>query len=144
MAARLHTAAPDAIVECCQSYDNLPEHLQQFKPDIVYSICFNRRASFPHEALLEHHGPEWIAVGGSGVDHLAPWDAAKTTVTNSAGAASSMVAEYAFGMVLHFTLGIAGPEADRLEQYWRSTRMMVPLKGKGKLLKSRVDPERGY
>ncbi len=130
MAERLHVAMPDAQIACCQSYPDLPDKLAEFKPDIAYSICFKGRAGFPREALLGADGPKWIAVGGSGVDHLTPWDAAKTTVTNSAGVAASMMAEYVFGTVLHFTLDIAGLEADRLEQHWRSGRLMTPLRGK--------------
>ncbi len=130
MAERLHAAMPDAQIACCQSYQGLPAKLAEFKPNIAYSICFKGRAGFPREALLGADGPEWIAVGGSGVDHLAPWEAARTTVTNSAGVAASMMAEYVFGMALHFTLDIAGLEADRAGQYWRSGRLMTPLRGK--------------
>jgi len=130
MVARLRDTAPDAIVECSMSYEGLPDLLKEFKPDIAYSICFDGRAGFPGEALLGPNGPGWIAVGGSGVDHLNPWDEAKVTVTNSAGVAAAMMAEYVFGAVLHFTLDIAGMEADRLEQHWRGARLMTPLKGK--------------
>jgi phosphoglycerate dehydrogenase-like enzyme len=130
LAERLRHVAPDAQIACCQSYADLPAKIAAFKPDIAYSICFNGRAGFPREALLGPGGPEWIAVGGSGVDHLAPWDEARVTVTNSAGVAAPMMAEYVFGTVLHFTLDIAGLEADRLEQHWRSARLMTPLRGK--------------
>ena len=76
----------------------------------------------------------WIAVGGAGVDHLTPWDEGAVTVTNAAGVAAPMIAEYVFGAVLHFTLDIDGMAADRAARHWERTRLMTPLQGKTMLI----------
>lgn len=134
MAARLAAAMPEAVIETCDSYDGLPGLIRDFRPDAVYSICFNGRAGFPRDALLGEGGPKWISVGGSGVDHLAGWDPDAVTVTNSAGVAAPMMAEYVFGSILHFTLDIPGLQADQAEREWRSSRLMSPLRGKTMLI----------
>jgi len=130
LAARLSEAMPDVTVKSCDSYDAAGALIAEFRPDVLYSITFAGRAGYPSAAVLGAGGPKWIAVGGSGVDHLDAWNPDMVTVTNAAGVAAGMMAEYAFGAVLHFTLDIAGLEADRKAHHWNSARMMSPLKGK--------------
>ena len=134
MAKRLADSVPDADVATCESYEDLPAVISAFKPDVAYSICFRGRAGFPRDALLGPDGPKWIAVGGSGVDHLAGWDPDVVTVTNSAGVAAPMMAEYVFGSILHFTLDMPGLQADQEEREWRGARLMTPLAGKTMLI----------
>jgi len=134
MSERLSQAVPDVEVTTCNSYGELPAVVEKFRPDAVYSICFQGRSGFPREALLEGNGPSWVSVGGSGVDHLATWDTDKVTVTNSAGVAAAMMAEYAFGAMLHFTLDITGLNADKVNRHWNSGRLMLPLHGKTMLI----------
>lgn len=134
MAARLADAMPDVASETCDSYGGLAGQIARFRPDVAYSICFRGRAGFPREALLGAAGPRWISVGGSGVDHLTPWDIGKVTVTNSAGVAAPMMAEYVFGAILHFTLDIPGLIADSADRRWRDPRLMTPLAGKTMLI----------
>ena len=130
MLARLAEVAPGTEARGHDDYEGLGAALAGFRPDIVYSVAFAGRAGYPREALLGAHGPRWIAVGGAGVDHLTPWDAGAVTVSNAAGVAAPMIAEYVFGAVLHFTLDIDGMAADRAARHWERTRLMTPLAGK--------------
>ena len=132
--ARLNEAMPDVITEGCDSYTRMNDVVSAFKPDILYSITFAGRDGFPREVVLGPDAPAWIAVGGSGVDHLGQWDMGKITVTNAAGSAAAMMAEYVFGSVLHFNLDIAGLQADQAAKHWDKTRLMRPLKGKTMLI----------
>lgn len=134
MADRLHAAQPDARIATCESYEGLADLLAGFRPQAAYSIAFRGRSGFPRDALLGPNGPRWISVGGSGVDHLTPWDAGQVTVTNSAGVAAPMMAEYVFGCVLHFTLDIDGMAAERAAHRWDGSRLMTPLQGKTLLI----------
>ena len=134
MLARLAEAAPGIEARGHDSYDGLDRILADFRPDVTYSVAFRGRDGFPREALLGPDGPGWIAVGGSGVDHLTPWDMGAVTVTNSAGVAAAMMAEYVLGAVLHFTLDIDGMAADRAARHWPPNRLMTPLRGKTMLI----------
>lgn len=134
MIARLAEAAPDAAVATCDSYDGLPAIMAEFRPDIVYGICFQGRAGFPREALFGPDGPEWVAVGGSGVDHLRSWDVNKVTVTNSSGVAAAMMAEYVFGTLLHFTLDVPGLMADQAARRWDGGRLVNHMHDKTMLI----------
>ena len=129
MAAHLRAVVPEAIVTECDSYEAIEPLLPEAKPDVIYSVRFGGTHGFPREAMLGEHGPEWISVGGSGCDHLGQWDPDKVTVTNSAGVAAAMMAEFAFGCAMHFTLGIAGLQADKAARRW-APRNVVPLRGK--------------
>jgi len=130
MIARLAEVVPENEARGHDDYEGLGDVLAEFRPDIVYSVAFAGRAGYPREALLGAHGPRWIAVGGAGVDHMTPWDAGAVTVSNAAGVAAPMIAEYVFGAVLHFTLDIDAMAADRAARHWERTRLMTPLAGK--------------
>jgi phosphoglycerate dehydrogenase-like enzyme len=97
----------------CNSYSGLPPLLAAEQPEVVFSIRFAGTPRFPAAALIEQGGPRRIAGGGSGIDQLVRWDPARTTVTNAAGVAAHMMAEYVLGAALHFLLDVPGLEADR-------------------------------
>ncbi len=125
---------PDVVVKGCNSNGALPAKIDAFNPQIVYSIRFAGSSDFPIDALLSPQGPQWISVGGSGVDHLGRWDADRTQVTNSAGVAAHVMAEYVLGGLLHFTMDVAGLLADREDRHWRAARTMGSLHGKTLLI----------
>ena len=124
----------EVSVACCDTYEALPETIDTFRPDVVFTIRFAGTPGFPRESLLGPNGPKWICVGGSGVDHLDHWDPSQVTVTNSAGVAAGMMAEYVIGGFLHFSLDVPGLQRDRHNKNWRKDRHMVPLSGKTLLI----------
>ncbi|MEM6590050.1 MAG: D-2-hydroxyacid dehydrogenase [Pseudomonadota bacterium] len=125
----LRESIPSAEIFTHNSYDGMDEALETARPDVLYSIRFGGTYGFPTDAVLGTYGPEWISVGGSGCDHLGTWETSKTTVTNSAGVASDMMSEFAFGCALHFTLDVPQFQADKSARRWEY-RYMTPLKGK--------------
>jgi phosphoglycerate dehydrogenase-like enzyme len=120
---------PDVRVTTCDSYAGLPAVLKAERPHVVFTIRFAGTPSFPASALVGADGPRWIAVGGSGVDHLGQWDDARTTVTNSAGVAADMMAEYVMAAALHFRLAVSGLQTDKSLRHWRRDRVLHPLRG---------------
>lgn len=131
---RLRKAVPEAEVAALTRYEDTAEVLAEFRPDAVFSVKFDGSQNFPKEALLGPDAPPWVSVGGSGCDHLGQWDPARTTVTNAAGVAAHMMAEYAFGCALHFSLDIDGLARDKAARHWDGARVMTPLKGKTLLI----------
>lgn len=129
LVAKLKANRPDAQVQTCNSYDALPDMIESFKPQIVYTVRFAGTPGFPSDALFGANGPHWIANGGAGTDHFGHWDTDRTTVTNAAGVAADMMAEYVFGGFLHFTLDIDGLHADKTAKRWNNRRV-APLSGK--------------
>ena len=130
---QLKTAHADIEIKTCNSYDGMAEILNRFEPDVVYTIRFAGSVGFPTKELLGASGPKWISVGGSGVDHLGHWDTQKITVTNSAGVAANMMAEYVLGSALNFTLDIPDLMQDKQNRAWQP-RVMTPLRGKHMLI----------
>ncbi len=122
-------AFPQADFRECNSYDALPDLISQYRPEVVYSVRFSGSDSFPRDALFGAHGPRWVANGGAGTDHYGLWNPNKTTVTNAAGVAADMMAEYIFGGFLHFSLDIPGLQTDKTARAWNARKVM-PLAGK--------------
>jgi phosphoglycerate dehydrogenase-like enzyme len=133
-ARRLAQAHPDAVIAECNSNTDLPAVIARFRPEVIYSIRFTTTAPYPAAAIFAEGGPAWLAVGGVGVDHLGQWDPARTTVTNAAGVAAGMMAEYILGTFLHFSLDIPGLQADKAAHRWDRSRLVTPLQGKTLLI----------
>lgn len=125
----LQTLHPDVNFIACDTYQDLPAVLAQVRPDAVFSTRFAGTPEYPTQAILGPDGPRWISIGGSGVDHLGRWDTSKITVTNAAGVAASMMAEYAFGCLLHCSLGIPSLNVDKAARNW-TQRTVSPLRGR--------------
>lgn len=133
LAERLCAAFPHVDHRECNSYADLPNLIDSYKPEIVYSVRFAGTPNFPHAALFGANGPRWVANGGAGTDHFGQWDPQKTTVTNAAGVAAGMMAEYILGGFLHFTLDIPGLQKDKAARVWNA-RKVSPLAGKTLLI----------
>ena len=129
LASRLKGAFPNVQVCECKTYEGLSAAISENNPDVVYTVRFAGTPGFPRDALFAKGGPRWISNGGVGTDHFGRWDPAKTVVTNAAGVAADMMAEFILGGFLHFTLDVPGLQADKSERVWRA-RSVRPLKGK--------------
>ncbi len=129
LARQMRAAFPELGFRECNSYEELPSMIEHYRPQIVYTVRFAGTPGFPRDALLGLDGPHWIANGGAGTDHLGAWDAKKTTVTNAAGVAADMMAEYVLGGFLHFTLDVPGLQKDKAARAWNA-RFVQPLAGK--------------
>ena len=133
LARWLQATYPEADFCECDSYEALPALIETFRPEVVYSVRFAGTPGFPRDALFAPHGPRWVANGGAGTDHFGTWDPSITTVTNAAGVAAGMMAEYIIGGFLHFTLDIPGLQNDKAARAW-TARTVSPLAGKTLLI----------
>lgn len=141
----LHTDTPDASLEVlsrdhgdleihsCDSYEALPALITETKAEVVFSVRFAGTPGFPRAALVDAPSVKWVSIGGSGTDHMSPWDSAQTTVTNAAGVAADMMAQYALGAMLHFSLGFPQFRAAQHRHEWISGKV-EPIDGKTVLI----------
>ena len=126
----VHTDKPDLVLDTlrrrlsgfaivsCTDYDGLPAMLEHEMPDILYTVRFAGTPGFPRASILACPSLEWVSVGGSGTDHLAPWDPSRLTVTNAAGVGAETMAQYTIAAILHFTLGLPGFAGLQRERRW--------------------------
>ena len=133
LAEMLTEAFPKADVAECNSYKDLPGLIDTFRPDVVYTVRFAGTPGYPRDALFGPSGPRWVSNGGAGTDHFGQWDPEVTTVTNAAGVAAGMMAEYILGGFLHFTLDVPGLQADKAAKLWQA-RTVRPLAGQTLLI----------
>ncbi len=141
----LHTDAPDAALAVarqahpdlgfhgCDSYDALPDLIAQTGAEVVYSVRFAGTPGYPRAVLLDGGPVKWVSVGGSGTDHLADWDTGLVTVTNAAGVAADMMAEYTIGALLHFSLDIDGFRRVQNARHWIAGKV-APIQGQTLLI----------
>ena len=100
--------------------------LQARDPETVLSI---KHPGFPgptHRPSVLHPSVRWVHVGGSGYDHMTPWDPDRVTVTNSAGVLSPYLAETVIGAILTINAGFLHYVERRRERRWQP-RPFVPL-----------------
>jgi len=132
--AVLKETHPDLAVHACDSYAALPEMIERVAAEVVYSIRFDGTPRYPRQALTESLTVKWVSIGGSGTDHLGPWDPKRLTVTNSAGVAAGMLAEYALGAMLSFSLDLRGFERRQQARLWSGGGRVEPIEGKTVLI----------
>ena len=125
----VETACPDLSIHTCDSYEALPDKIRQTNAEVIYSVRFAGTPEFPKDALLNSKTLRWISVGGSGIDHIAGWDPSSLTVTNAAGVAAGMMAEYTLGAILHFSLDLMGFARAKAARKWISGKV-EPISGR--------------
>lgn len=109
---------PDLEIHTCETYKGLPELVAETGAEVVYSVRFAGTPGFPRAALMNASTVKWVSVGGSGTDHLNPWNPEALTVTNAAGVAADMMAQYALGAMLYFSLNLPGFRAAQERGEW--------------------------
>ena len=114
----LHRRLCGIPLACCTSYTELPAELERERPDILYSVRFAGTPGFPRSAILACPSLHWVSVGGAGIDHLAPWDPSRLTVTNAAGVGAETMAQYALASILYFTMGFPKFSARQRQKDW--------------------------
>lgn len=129
----VRAAHPDLEVLTCDTYAALPDMIAHHAPEVIYSVRFNGTTGFPRDAILNSDAARWMSVGGSGTDHMAGWNPVRLTVTNAAGVAAGMMAEYALGAMLHFSLDLTGFTKARRARQW-SAGKVTPIEGKRVLI----------
>jgi phosphoglycerate dehydrogenase-like enzyme len=129
----LQRTHPDLTIHTCSTYADLSDSLRESQAEVVYTVRFDGTPDFPGQALHNATQVKWISVGGSGTDHLLRWDKTRCTVTNAAGVAADMMAEYALGCVLSFRLNLRQFQQAQQQQQW-ITGKVTPLAGQTALL----------
>lgn len=125
---------PDLQVDATTRNSELGPKLADFQPDALFTVNITSDAPFPREDVLSCDSLRWVSVGGSGTDHVNPWDPGKLTVTNSAGVAAAMMAEYALGAFIHFNIDVPGLMRDQTAKIWDKDRKVRPLAGQTLLI----------
>jgi len=131
--AVLARAHPELEIHSCDSYEALPARIAETGAEVVYSVRFAGTPGFPRQALIDAPTVKWVSVGGSGTDHMSPWDPKALCVTNAAGVAADMMAQYAVGALFHFTLDLPGFRAAQTRREWISGKV-EPIDGKTVLI----------
>ena len=105
------------------------EALAAHDPEVVFSVKHPGYPGPAHAPIPHHPSVRWIQVGGSGFDHLAPWDAARITVTNGAGVLAPYLAESVTGAMLAHGCGFPNYAEQQRERRWRPVSF-TPLRGR--------------
>lgn len=124
----LETRFPDVTIGYAANNDEIVTRLAELQPDAVFSI---KGPEFPgnlHYKAVEAGCVKWIHVGGSGYEHIQPFDPAKITVTNSAGVLARHLAETVTGAILAFNGNFFSYHRQQQDRIWQS-RTFRPLAG---------------
>ena len=128
-AAVVRKTHPDLNLFTSDSFAALPAMIEETGAEVVYSVRFDSVTPYPREAVVENEQVKWLAVGGSGTDHLGQWDPGEVTVTNSAGVAADMMAEYTIGAMLSFSLDFKGFRSAQERREWLPDGRVRPIQG---------------
>ena len=113
--------------ETCLDYADIDRVVKTHQPEVI--LCNRWGMPYPRAALIEAPSVRWVHAMSSGVNHLAPWDPQRVTVTNSAGIFSESMAQYALGMILMFSQRIPTFIRQQQRREWKLVKV-APVQGK--------------
>ena len=86
----VYATTPQAIAPALAAHD----------PQAVFSIGWSGFPGRTHRPVVEHPSVRWVQVGGSGYEHLLPWDTSRIQVTNAVGVLARFLAESVMAGIL--------------------------------------------
>lgn len=108
--------------------EEIVAQLAAMSPNVVFSI---KGPEFPgnlHHKAVEAPSVKWVHVGGSGYDHMQPFDSEKIIVTNSAGVLARHLSETVTGAMLAMNGNFFSYHRQQQDAVWRN-RPFRPLAG---------------
>ena len=78
-----YATTPEAVLPALREHD----------PEVVLSLGYSGFPGRSHRPAVEHPTVRWVHVGGSGYEHMSPWNPARVQVTNSVGVLAPFLAE---------------------------------------------------
>ena len=109
------------------------EALALHDPEVAFSIKHPGFPSSAHVPIPAHPSVRWIQVGGSGFDHLLPWDSERVTVTNGAGVLAPYLAEIVTGAMLVLGCGFLNYVEQQRVRRWNPVAF-TPLRDRTLLI----------
>ena len=110
---------PDVEFVYATNAQGIVEALARYDPEVAFSIKHPGFPSDGHVPIPAHPSVRWIQIGGSGFDHLLPWDTARVTVTNGAGVLAPFLAETVTGAMLALGGGFLNYLVQQRERRWK-------------------------
>ena len=120
---------PDIEFVYASTAQGVIDALARHDPEVVFSL---KHPGFPgpaHAPIPAHPSVRWIQVGGSGFDHLVPWDTARIIVTNGAGVLAPFLAESVTGAMLALGCGLLNYVEQQRARRWKPVSF-TPLRGR--------------
>ena len=109
---------PDVEFVYAANAQGIVETLARHDPEAAFSIKHPGFPSAGHVPIPAHPSVRWIQIGGSGFDHLLPWDTGRVTVTNGAGVLAPYLAETVTAAMLAFGCGFPKYAEQQRERRW--------------------------
>ncbi len=116
--AMIRARHPDAEITVCTSYDGAAEAVKRSDPEIAYTMVFER-TDYPREPILASPNLRWIHVSGAGVNHLAPWDTDKVTVSNVGGIQDEGMAQFAHARLIAMATNFFTYHDQQKQHVWK-------------------------
>ncbi len=118
---------PDAPIAICTSYAELEATLAAFRPTIALG-CKYEKKPWPRESFFASPSLRWLSVTAAGIEHVAPWDDARFSVTNFSGIAAVEMAQYVLAAIFGLHQGFAHFFAEQSKRHW-DYRLVRSAKG---------------
>ncbi len=119
---------PGLTIDYATNGEAVPAALERVRPQAIFSI---KQPNFPpaeHRPAVDFPTVEWFQVGGSGYEHIQPWDGERLTVTNCAGVLAPFQAETCIAAILMLNGGFPRYLDQQRRAEWRQ-HFFRPLAG---------------
>ncbi len=125
---RILTCFPGLTLSACDNYDDMAELVVRDQPEVVLAFKVGTQGTFPRDVVLNTDSGKWIQASGAGVDHWAPWDPDKVTLTNASGIHGDVMSQYVVWAILNHHLGFPKLARQQAAKEWKK-RLLTPTTG---------------
>ncbi len=104
--------------ELARRPEDVAPALDRYRPSVVFSIKHSGFAASALRGVVGHPSVRWAHVGGSGYEHLGPWNPKEVVVTNSAGVLAPFLAHTTIGALIALNGNFTAYATQQRERRW--------------------------
>lgn len=113
---------PDLEFACAGSPPEVVPALESYRPEVVFTMKHSGFPGLAHRPVVEAESVRWVQVGGSGYEHLLPFDGRRLVLTHAAGVLARFLAESTIGACLALNTGLVRYHDQQRERRWNPRR----------------------
>ena len=129
----LEASFPDIAFRYATAPAEIAPALAAADPQAVFSIKHGAIPGEYHRAAILHPALRWFHIGGSGYEHVRPWDRTRVTVTHGRGLLARYLAETVTGAMLALSGNFPRYVDQQRRQVWQPL-LFRPLHGQTLLI----------
>jgi len=111
--------APAVSIFFAKGFKKTTQVIKDVKPDGVFSVSMSDNFVDVNKFAVNFESVRWFHIGGSGYNHILPWDDKKVVVTNAQGTLAPFLAETVIAGIMYLNNGLFKYITHQRNRVWK-------------------------